>query len=109
VLSQRIRQETTPNRKNAGSPFSWYRSTSRRTSTDRKRGLAYYLVVVSFSSFTQVVEILFARGLVKVLFATETFAMVPFIPLSINLNALFIYQLIGSQHANEMCSLLRYP
>jgi len=32
--------------------------------------------MVSFSSLTQVVEILFARGLVKVLFATETFAMV---------------------------------
>ena len=32
----------------------------------------------TFSSFiiAQVVEILFARGLVKVLFATETFAMV---------------------------------
>lgn len=28
------------------------------------------------TDFTEVVEILFARGLVKVLFATETFAMV---------------------------------
>lgn len=31
---------------------------------------------VGLSNMSEVVEILFARGLVKVLFATETFAMV---------------------------------
>ena len=38
------------------------------------------------SFVVQVVEILFARGLVKVLFATETFAMVRGVPTAQNLS-----------------------
>ena len=37
---------------------------------------------MGYSMIEKVVEILFARGLVKVLFATETFAMVSKVPSS---------------------------
>jgi len=37
--------------------------------------------IMTLISFAEVVEILFSRGLVKVLFATETFAMVSSLPM----------------------------
>jgi replicative superfamily II helicase len=54
----------------------------------------------------EVVEILFARGLVKVLFATETFAMVGLFPL--------VRDMItdgsnsGGEYASKMCRFLKY-
>jgi hypothetical protein len=52
---------------------------------------------------TEVVEILFSRGLVKVLFATETFAMV---------RLLLIYirsaDYSGCEHACEECRICGY-
>lgn len=55
----------------------------------------------------EIVEILFARGLVKVLFATETFAMVillpgPGHPLLTRIET-------GRQHACKVRRLLRHP
>jgi hypothetical protein len=57
----------------------------------------------------EVVEILFARGLVKILFATETFAMVCMRYLSSNFRLILMLHHTGCQHASEMCSLLRNP
>ena len=68
-----------------------------------------FLTHSMFSSFiiAQVVEILFARGLVKVLFATETFAMVVILnPCSVRP----IYSLpLGCQYASKICGLLWNP
>jgi antiviral helicase SKI2 len=53
----------------------------------------------------EVVEILFARGLVKILFATETFAMVSSSSLAFD----DAHQFSGGQHACSMCRFLAYP
>src|SRR5260370_16228657 len=53
----------------------------------------------------QVVEILFARGLVKVLFATETFAMVKY-SLAICCCRTVAHSLLGCQYASEIGRLL---
>jgi hypothetical protein len=54
---------------------------------------------------SEVVEILFSKGVVKVLFATETFAMVS---LALYRNAMES-DLTGSQHACQISRLFRYP
>lgn len=54
----------------------------------------------------EVVEILFARGLVKVLFATETFAMVSMF--SLTHDAIIDGFNPGSKYACKMCSFLKY-
>lgn len=57
------------------------------------------------------VEILFARGLVRMLFATETFAMVR----QINSRGPRYYSLdphyprLGSKHAGSMCRVFWHP
>ncbi len=56
---------------------------------------------------TEVVELLFARGLVKVLFATETFAMVS-ITAAAHLPDLTRAGVAGCQHASQERRLLGY-
>jgi antiviral helicase SKI2 len=53
----------------------------------------------------EVVEILFARGLVKVLFATETFAMVGFFPLVV---MIIDGSNSGGEYASKMRRFLKY-
>lgn len=55
---------------------------------------------------TEVVEILFSRGVVKVLFATETFAMVSFYHSLFSERELMF---VGCQHACQKCGLCRNP
>lgn len=60
----------------------------------------------------QMVELLFARGLVKVLFATETFAMVRPSPRSLSASSralLTLSQRAGCQHAGQVRRVLGHP
>lgn len=54
----------------------------------------------------EVVELLFARGLVKVLFATETFAMV--CRLNIHICTRTEHLMSGSKHARQMRRLFTH-
>ena len=74
----RLRQKAPSDWKNARSAVSRNWRSPRWTIANRQRGMSQCDCARSmlFISIPKVVEILFARGLVKVLFATETFAMV---------------------------------
>lgn len=74
----RLRQEASPNNSNARSALSRYCCSPWWIVAYCKGGtsVSFGRKLFTDSVVVQVVELLFARGLVKVLFATETFAMV---------------------------------
>lgn len=68
----------------------------------RQISVIFYALLTS--RYRQVVEILFARGLVKILFATETFAMVCETYLKYPVS---YHVYTGCEYAGTMCRILR--